>query len=83
MSTPALPRRHGRKLGAIVALSGLAATLSAYGALDVTSTTTILATPAIWLALLATYLLCALMFTPLARQNRQLATRHVRHGKLR
>ena len=47
------------------------------------SNATILATPAIWLALLATYLLCALMFTPLARQNRQLATRHVRHGKLR
>lgn len=43
----------------------------------------ILATPAIWLALLATYLLCALLFTPLARQNRQLATRHVRHGKPR
>ncbi|KAB8063119.1 MULTISPECIES: hypothetical protein [Janthinobacterium] len=42
-----------------------------------------LATPAIWLALLATYLLCALLFTPLARQNRQLATRHVRHGKPR
>ena len=47
------------------------------------SNAAILATPAIWLALLATYLLCALMFTPLARQNRQLATRHVRHGKLR
>ena len=42
-----------------------------------------LATPAIWLALLATYLLCALLFTPLARQSRQLATRHVRHGKPR
>ncbi len=47
------------------------------------SNAAMLATPAIWLALLATYLLCALMFTPLARQNRQLATRHVRHGKLR
>ena len=47
------------------------------------SNAAVLATPAIWLALLATYLLCALMFTPLARQNRQLATRHVRHGKLR
>ena len=45
MTTPALPRRHGRKIGAILALSGLAATLSAYGALDVTPTTTILATP--------------------------------------
>ena len=47
------------------------------------SNAAILATPAIWLGLLSTYLLCALMFTPLARQNRQLATRHVRHGKLR
>ncbi|MGK5077808.1 arylsulfatase [Janthinobacterium sp. HLX7-2] len=45
MTTP-LPRRHGRKLGAILALSGLAATLSAYGALDVTPTATILAMPA-------------------------------------
>ena len=47
------------------------------------SNAAVLATPAIWLALLATYLLCALLFTPLAWQNRQLATRHVRHGKLR
>ena len=43
----------------------------------------ILATPAIWLALLATYLLCALVFTPLAWHRRQLATRHVRTGKSR
>jgi hypothetical protein len=42
-----------------------------------------LATPAIWLALLATYLLCALMFTPLAWHRQQLATRHVRTKKSR
>jgi len=43
----------------------------------------ILATPAIWLALLATFLLSALMFTPLALHRRQLATRQVRSKKLR
>ena len=43
----------------------------------------ILAAPGIWLALLATYLLCALMFTPLAWHRQQLATRHVRSNKSR
>lgn len=38
----------------------------------------ILATPLIWLALLATYLLCALVFTPLEWHRQQLAARHVR-----
>ncbi|OYO32031.1 hypothetical protein [Janthinobacterium sp. PC23-8] len=38
----------------------------------------ILATPVVWLALLATYLLCALMFTPLEWQRQQLAVRRVR-----
>ena len=43
----------------------------------------ILASSTMWLGLLATFMLCALLFTPLARQRRQLATRHARHGKLR
>lgn len=43
----------------------------------------ILATPAIWLGLLATYLLAALVFTPLAWHRHQMATRHVRTGKSR
>ncbi|MCL6484843.1 MAG: hypothetical protein I4O49_11855 [Janthinobacterium lividum] len=60
----------------------LAAALSSLLALWC-SNAAILATPAIWLALLATYLLCALMFTPLALQRQQLATRHVRSRKLR
>ena len=47
------------------------------------SNAAILATPAIWLGLLSTYLLCALMFTPLAWHRRQLATRHARGSKPR
>ena len=43
----------------------------------------ILATPGIWLALLATFLSCALLFTPFQRQRLQQATRHVRSNKLR
>lgn len=43
----------------------------------------VLATPALWLGLLATFLLCALVFTPLAWHRNQLATRHVRTGKSR
>lgn len=43
----------------------------------------ILATPALWLALLATCLVSALVFTPLAWHRRQMATRHVRTGKSR
>ncbi|MGK5076961.1 hypothetical protein [Janthinobacterium sp. HLX7-2] len=47
------------------------------------SNAAILAAPVIWLGLLATYLLCALMFTPLAWQRQQLATRHARSSKSR
>ena len=43
----------------------------------------ILATPLVWLALLATFLLCALVFTPLEWHRRQLATRQVRSVKPR
>ncbi len=38
----------------------------------------ILATPVVWLALLATWMLGALIFTPLEWQRQQLAARHVR-----
>ena len=38
----------------------------------------IIAAPALWLGLLATWLLCALVFTPLQWHRQQLAARHVR-----
>jgi hypothetical protein len=47
------------------------------------SNAAMLATPLIWLALLATYLLCALMFTPLAWHRQQLTKRDVRSHKPR